>query len=182
MLFDLKTVTGPILKFMGFIEIILGLLLCFAGCKSIKIAYATLAFIATTGFVFAMAMNLNLIPGLDEGKKGGLIGVLCAASIIGGISAYLFQKFANAWATIIAGGIACAMLVGVLIASTPASSTVKSGSIVVSFFAGGFIVSKLGKAYVEVAITSLIGAIMFFMGIGSFDPNFPSMTSDNLKA
>lgn len=182
MLYDLNTVTGPILKFMGVIEIILGLLLCFAGRKSIYVAFATLAFVATTGFVFAMAMNLNLIPGLSEGKKGGLIGVLCAATIIGGIAAYLFNKFAKAWATIIAGGIACAMLIGVLIASTPASSTVKTVSIVVGFFAGGFIVTKLGKAYVEVGITSLIGAIMFFMGCGSFDPNFPSMTADNMKA
>lgn len=182
MLFDLNTLIGPILKFMGVIEIILGLLLCFAGRKSIYIAFTTLAFVAITGFVFAMAMNLNLVPGLAQGEKGGLIGVLCGATVIGGIGAYLFHKFAKAWATIIAGGIACAMLVGVLLAGTPASSTIKTVSLVVGFFAGGFIVTKLGKAYVEVGITALIGAIIFFLGIGTFDPNFPSLTADNMKS
>jgi hypothetical protein len=55
---------------------------------------AALAFMATTGFVFAMSLNMNLIPGLDEGKSSGLIAALLAACVIGGIAAVLFYKFA----------------------------------------------------------------------------------------
>lgn len=182
MVFDFDVVTGPIIKFMGFIQLVFGAILCFIGRKWIHYSFAALAFIATTGFVFAMAMNMNLVPGLSQGKSGGLIGALCLSCIIGGCGAVLFYKFAKAWATIIAGAICGALIVGVLVAATPISGSAKMIAEVVGFFVSGFIVTKLGKAFVEVGITSIIGAIMFFMGVGSFDPNFPSLTADDLKA
>jgi hypothetical protein len=52
---------------------------------------------------------------------------------------------------------------------------------VAGFFISGIAVSRVGAGFVEVAITSIIGAIMFFIGVGSFDPNFPKLTASNIK-
>lgn len=139
-LFDLSVLTGPIIKFMGFIQLVFGLVLCFIGRKYLHYSFAALAFMVTTGFVFAMAMNMNMIPGLNEGKKGGLIGVLCLSCVFGAVGAVLFYKFAKKWATTIAGSICGALIVGVLVANSSLSSTIKTVSMVVGFFVSGFMV------------------------------------------
>jgi len=182
MLFSMNTVTGPISKAMGFIQIVCGLFLAFYGRKFLHISLTVIAFLAATGMTFAMAFNLNLIPGLSEGKSGGLIAALCVSCVVGGLAAWLFRKVIKEWGIILAGSVCGALIAGMLLAATPLSGTIKTGAMVVAFFVSGAIIKNVGKAFVEVAITSIIGSIMFFMGVGSFDPNFPSLTASNIKS
>jgi len=84
-LYDLNIILKPLLDFKGAIEIVLGLLLVFAGAWSLKNTIKLLVFLCISGALMLFFYNTRLFfMGLNEGKIW-IIVLLALGSIFTGI-------------------------------------------------------------------------------------------------
>jgi hypothetical protein len=58
---DFSKYLDPLSKFLGFFEILIGLVVCFFGSRFILYTFATLVFIAVNGFIMGLSYNMQLL-------------------------------------------------------------------------------------------------------------------------
>lgn len=153
--------------YLGFILIIAGLALAFAGRKFVIPAFAFLIFLASSGLIFLICYNFLPAGTVSPVWLGVLLFVSC---LIGGFVAYVTKKFADEWSmSLLAawGGI----VLGLIIAKM---AGVRSGAASLGIAGVGAVVGGcLGKKMnhlAKCAGTSFVGAFLTIRGAGMFAP------------
>lgn len=157
--------------YLGFILIVLGGGLAFAGAKLILLAFTILVSVAVSGGLFMMSYNLFIPTKSSEGVYGVVL-LICV--VIGGVLGYLSKKFAKAWATTLlatwVGFVAMSLLVKI---AGIYNNYAVLGLSILGAVAGGFLGKKLDK-HIKSFGTAFIGAYLLIRGIGTFAGGYPS--------
>lgn len=168
---DFTKFIDTISPYIGFILIVLGGGLTFAGAKLILLAFTVLVSLAVCGALFMISYNLFIPVGASQGVYGA---VLVVALIIGGVAGFFSKKFAKAWATTLlaawAGFVALSLLVKVVgIYNNKAVLALE----IAGAIGGGFLGKKLDK-HIKSFGTAFIGAYLLIRGVGTYAGGYPS--------
>lgn len=179
-LFDLNVLLAPLARVSGVLEIAVGLLLVFAGARSVDITFGLSVFMVVSACCFALCYNLGLSSMILEGNIGVTIGIACVCAVVGGLAGHFSRKFAKEYFVQIIGAFAAGALAGVLLAPFDIPSWANIAIIVVAAMVAYKFV-KEGKKYARAGVTAFLGAVLLCHGISSFLGGFPSLSVDDLK-
>jgi len=153
--------------YIGFILIVAGLVLTFAGMKFIFYAFSFLIFLLAAGLIAMISYNL-----LPSGYISPIVlGVILAVAVIlGAVVAWLTKKFAEEWSVALLaawGGVG----LGLIVAKT---AGVRSGAAslaiaVVGGIAGGYLGRKMNHL-AKCAGTAFVGSFLVVRGAGCLAP------------
>lgn len=173
---DISKFFKPFTNFIGAIEIILGLILCFAGSKFILIVFGLLIFMATQGLGFAIMYSSHLFNAETiETKKGTIIGVGCLIFAVGLVTAYYMSKFADKFAVPLISGWCGFILSFMIVGGIHAIPSLARLAIVgVLALAAAYYSFKVQR-FIKSAGTGLIGSFLLFNGISKYAGGYPEI-------
>jgi len=96
----------PLSKFFGFFEIIIGLIVCFAGSKFLPLTFSTLIFMMVNGIVIGISYNMQILVDAKtyELNVPVIVGVVLVSLALGGAAGYYSYKFAKDYAVALLAG------------------------------------------------------------------------------
>jgi hypothetical protein len=158
-------------KFMGVIEILFGIALCFIGARFYELAVQILAGCAC--FVFVMGLG-NTFFTLGSTNRVPLIATFVVALVVAIPAGYFSRKFVEAYGIILIAALTLASLGFMLTSAFKMHPALKYGIIIVAAVAGGFLGKRFGEL-LEMLGTAVIGAAFLTHGAGAYIGGFPSM-------
>mmetsp|Transcript_11081 Transcript_11081/g.18555 ORF Transcript_11081/g.18555 Transcript_11081/m.18555 type:complete len:225 (-) Transcript_11081:62-736(-) len=159
-------------RFIGAIEIVLGLVMCFLGSKFIFYVLRGLIFAGVNAFIWLMCYNLNLVK-FNSGN-GQLIIIGLFALVAGVGLAYALGNAAEKYGVAIIAGFSGAAIMFILLANVRISAFEKEIICIVT----GILFIYFGKnynKYVKSAGTATIGSFFCMHGLGQYLGGFPDL-------
>lgn len=170
-----SAISQALSKFMGAIEIVLGLVLCFLGSKFIFYVIRFLIFIAVNAFTWLFCYNLNIVK-FESGNK--MVFVVAVVALVAGIAvAHYLGNFAERYGVAILSGFCGAAIAFVLLANLRINSVTKQTIMIITGIAFVYFGANYNK-YVKSVGTACIGAFFFMHGIGQYAGGFPELMDD----
>jgi len=150
------------------IEIVFGLLLAFAGGKSIVNSVKFMIFLIASFSMLAILYNTRLFyMGLSEGKTWIIVTFAVCCFLVGLIAVCIFGKFVTNYFMQFLGFTLGSMTAVLFLYPI---ELIIYAKIAIAFVAGviGFVVFHWAKTQLILVTTALIGSVMFWHGISQF--------------
>lgn len=164
-------------KFMGVVEILFGIFLCFVGARFYELVVQLLAGFA--GFVVILGLG-NTFFTLGGASKVPLIATVIVGIIAGLAAGYFSKTFIKAWGTILLMVLVGASLGFMVTSAFVMAAWLKYIIIAAIAAVAGYFGHKLGEL-IEMVGTAVIGAALLTHGAGAYIGGFPSMGEQALK-
>lgn len=163
-----------IAPFVGFVFIVFGLLMVFAGSKFIVLVFSGLVGVLVGTLIFLFAYNKILDQ--YSATKGAIIGTLLISAIIASLFSFLAFKFLKNWAiAVIAAWGGIAIFVPLSKVAGLHGSIASIGAAILGAVIG-FYIGKKFNVYVRSIGTAIIGSFLFTRGVGSIVGGYPNET------
>jgi hypothetical protein len=159
-------------KFMGVVEILFGIFLCFAGARFYELVVQLLSGVA--GFVFILGLG-NTFFVLGGASKVPLIATIVVGIIAGAAAGYFSkQLMVKKWDTILIMVLVGASLGFMLTSAFNLAAWLKYLIIAAIAAVAGYFGHKLGEL-IKVLGTAVIGSALLTHGAGAYIGGFPTM-------
>lgn len=164
-------------KFMGVVEIVFGIFLCFIGARFYELVVQLLAGFA--GFVVVLGLG-NTFFTLGGASKVPLIATVVVGILAGGAAGYLSKKLVKDWGTIVLLAVVGASLGFMVTSAFVMAAWLKYLIIAVFAAVAGYFGKVLGEL-IEMVGTAVIGSALLTHGAGAYIGGFPTLGEAALK-
>jgi len=164
---EIERYMTAIKPYLGFILILCGLVLTFAGRKLLIPAFAFLVFLAVTGILFMVSYNF-----MPSGYVVPVwLAVLLAGSMVcGGVVAWFTKRFAEEWSMALLaawGGVVLGLLIAKMVGVRSGAASL--GIAVAGGLVGGYLGRKMNHL-VKCLGTAFVGSFLVVRGVGCLAP------------